>query len=277
MIDPLTPSDRSGLARGPAGAARRVPEPRAGAEEQPPAPAGLPGAGNGADGDHGWFLPGGRAALLPGGPAEVADGAGADRRDEASPRAAGAPPWSVQDLPRPAGTPPPWETGPWPGPGGEAGLPRPRPVPSPPAAPPPGQPGPELAGRMPRRMVAAAAAAVVLIAALAAVIATAVSGGPGGCVTYPAAVRQAYGRAMSDVTAAAPAAAQTADFAAAASRANSAAAAAGQGTGRVALDRMASDLAEAHTAVAAGQPLDGTALLKRLRADGTALPASCPG
>jgi hypothetical protein len=72
--------------------------------------------GHAADGsdDTGWFLPTGRAGLLPDSMTESWEEA---EHAQDRPRPAGAPPWAG-DRPDPErGAPPPWESGPWPGPG----------------------------------------------------------------------------------------------------------------------------------------------------------------
>lgn len=64
--------------------------------------------------DTGWFLRTGRAGLLPDSMTESWEETG-HARDRLQP--AGAPPWAG-DRPGPdQGVPPPWESGPWPGPG----------------------------------------------------------------------------------------------------------------------------------------------------------------
>ncbi len=69
-----------------------------------------------------WFLRTGRAGLLPDSVTVAWDGdatslpAGHEARAEA----AGAPPWAGDTADALASAPPPWETGPWPGPGGLA-------------------------------------------------------------------------------------------------------------------------------------------------------------
>jgi hypothetical protein len=70
-------------------------------------------AGEASD-DTGWFMRTGRAGLLPDSMTESWDESG-DGQDR--PQPAGAPPWAC-DQPGPEQTaPPPWESGPWPGPG----------------------------------------------------------------------------------------------------------------------------------------------------------------
>ena len=68
-----------------------------------------------------WFLPTGRAGLLPDSMTFAWDddsAAGSPADHEARIQAAGAPPWAGETADASASAPPPWETGPWPGPGG---------------------------------------------------------------------------------------------------------------------------------------------------------------
>ena len=69
-----------------------------------------------------WFLPTGRAALLPESmTVSSAEDQSSNPRAEHGARiaAAGAPPWAGEVTGQVAGAPPPWETGPWPGPGAD--------------------------------------------------------------------------------------------------------------------------------------------------------------
>ncbi len=69
-----------------------------------------------------WFLPTGRAALLPESMtvSSAEDQSGKPRAEYgARIAAAGAPPWAGEVTGPVAGAPPPWETGPWPGPGAD--------------------------------------------------------------------------------------------------------------------------------------------------------------
>lgn len=231
-----------------------------------------------------WFLPTGRAGLLPDSVTESWDDNGTARPDRAT--AAGAPPWGSDGATAAAGEPPPWEVGPWPGPGEDA-IQRP----------PLGAAGPaaaetdasELRAAQPdtdldpggdrrqrsRLIMFGGGGVLVLIVAIV-VIVLAVSGGsPTGCATYPAAVRQAYARAMSDVSGHASASVQAADLERAATLANASAAAAAQISARTALFAMAGDLDEASSDIARHRPITAD-LQQRLTADGTALPRSCP-
>ncbi len=111
------------------------PEPKT-AQPDPPHVAGLPdgtglpdgagladaagwpaaaGAAAGSGSQAQWFLPTGRAGLLPESMTESWDEG--QERDPGRAEAAGAPPWA-SDGPAPSvDSPPPWESGPWPGPG----------------------------------------------------------------------------------------------------------------------------------------------------------------
>jgi hypothetical protein len=225
----------------------------------------------------GWFLPAGRAGLLPGSITESWDENGvasADRVGRAE--AAGAPPWGPDGASAAAGEPPPWENGPWPGPGEAAATQAPPSAAHPAAAQPTGgdlEPGRDSRQRS-RLMVAGGAALLVLVVTIVLIV-VATSGGSGsGCATYPAPVRQAYTRAMSDLTGHAAASVQAADLERAASMANASAAAAGQITARNALFAMASDLDEAYSDITKHRLITSD-LQQRLAADGTALPQSC--
>ena len=120
--------------------------------------------------------------------------------------------------------------------------------------------------------------AIGLSAVWAIVIVLLVAGGSpaGGCTGYPASVRAAYAKAMSDINGKAPAAAQAADLAAAADKANSAAADTAQIPVRAALFGMASDLQQVKADVVAGRPVPAD-VLAHLKSDGTTFPQSCPG
>jgi hypothetical protein len=222
-----------------------------------------------------WFLPTGRAALRPDSITQSTEGAApAATTDRSAPsEAVGSPPWAGDPASVAAETPPPWENGPWPGPADprQAGRPQ-RPTSS--GDPAEGEAEAVAARRRPVQLaLAAAAGAVVLIVVIVVIVTT--SGGPtGGCGTYPAAVRQAYVGAMTDLRTHAPLAVQSAAFQLAASRANSSAAGAGQIGVRTALFAMASDLDQAHADMTAHRVLP-PALLQHLAADGSALPASC--
>lgn len=120
--------------------------------------------------------------------------------------------------------------------------------------------------------------AIGLSAAWAIVIVLLVAGGSpaGSCTGYPASVRAAYAKAMSDISSKATAAAQEGDLAAAASKANSAAADTAQIPVRAALFGLAGDLQQVKADVAEGRPVSAD-VLAHLKSDGTTFPQSCPG
>ena len=104
--DPVLTAGSEGADAPADGPARHADNPADG----PTGHAGNPGA------QAEWFLPTGRAALLPDSMTESWD----DAPDHATARAeaAGSPPWAGEEDPVPAADmPPPWESGPWPGPG----------------------------------------------------------------------------------------------------------------------------------------------------------------
>ncbi len=85
-------------------------------------------SGDSAETQAEWFLRTGRAGLLPDSMTVIWDDDGTsapDGRHEIRVEAAGAPPWAADaaDVPVSQAAPPPWETGPWPGPGGGAAEP----------------------------------------------------------------------------------------------------------------------------------------------------------
>lgn len=223
-----------------------------------------------------WFLRTGRAGLVPDSMTDTVPDETQPRLDQhVQGEAAGSPPWGAQPTAEATGVPPPWENGPWPGHGDPRPASRPGPadVGSDPA---PAASAPTASLRRRPVQLALAGIGVVVVVVIIVVIVTATSGGPvGGCGTYPAAVRQAYTRAMTDIRTRAPASVQSAAFAQAASRANASAAAAGQISARTAMFAMASDMNRAYADVAANRALPAT-LRQHLAADGTALPASCP-
>jgi len=227
-----------------------------------------------------WFMPTGRAGLLPDSMTDSWEQDAAPGIDQGERReAAGAPPWAGDPAGQAAGAPPPWENGPWPGPSDPAAARAPV---APPRASGPAQDGrggaqPPGSRRRSARIVLAGGATAVALVVIIVVIVTGTSGGSGGgCGTYPAAVRQAYAQAMRDIRGGAAADVQAADLGLAARRANASAASAGQISVRTALFAMASDLEQAHADVAAHRAVPSD-LRQRLTADGTALPASCPG
>jgi len=99
-------------------------------------------------------------------------------------------------------------------------------------------------------------------------------GSAASCGGYPAAVHQAYEKALTDLTDHASAAVQAADFGTAASRANASAAAAGQIGVRTALFAMADDMAQARADIVAQRPVPA-ALRQHLIKDGAAPAGSC--
>jgi hypothetical protein len=69
-----------------------------------------------------WFLPTGRAGLLPESmtvSSEEDQSGQPSAQHPAQIQSAGAPPWAGEVTGTTTGAPPPWETGPWPGPGGD--------------------------------------------------------------------------------------------------------------------------------------------------------------
>jgi hypothetical protein len=106
------------------------------------------------------------------------------------------------------------------------------------------------------------------------VIVASVGGSAAGCGGYPAAVRQAYEKALSDLSSNAPVSTRAADFARAASLANASAAATGQIGVRTALFSMADDMWAARAEIAAGRPISA-ALRQHLTDDGKAPSGSC--
>jgi hypothetical protein len=271
-----------------------------------------------------WFLRTGRVGLHPDSESfsdDMPAGRPADHH-ELRVTAAGAPPWAGESTDVAASSPPPWETGPWPGPGGvesQGSLGDG----SSPAAPSgatamaadaaSARAAMETAGtgdalaRWPARTVVTAGLIPLVVPGLvlgalslrqaasqsvrkaswlaigaslawAAIIVVVVAGVFGGsaprCGGYPAAVHQAYAKALADLNSNAPAAAQAADLEAAASQANSFAAAAGQISVRTALFTMANDMAQARADVVAGRPIPAT-LRQHLADDGVVPAGSC--
>lgn len=117
--------------------------------------------------------------------------------------------------------------------------------------------------------------ASVVWAVIIIVIAASFSGGSAGaCSGYPAAVRQAYEKALTDLNGSAPPSAQAADLETAASLANASAASAGQIGVRNALFTMANDMAEARADVVAHRVIPA-ALRQHLAGDGVVPAGSC--
>jgi hypothetical protein len=271
----------------------------------------LDGALNGhADPQADWFLRTGRAGLMP-------DAMTVDWGDdetvtfELRVESAGAPPWAGEKADMLASAPP-WETGPWPGPGEPDGRPA--------AAGrsqdnaggqdayggrgyAPGGPGTSwsaravaLSGLVPlvvpgfvigirtlrqpagaalRKAAWLAIGASVAWALIIILVVTALSGGgAAACSGYPATVRQAYHKALADLTDHAPPSVLAPDLETAANLANSSAAGAGQIGVRTALFAMANDMAQARADVLARRPVP-VALRHALAQDGTAPTGSC--
>lgn len=224
-----------------------------------------------------WFLSAGRAGLLPDSMTDSsADGPLRSTDQTTQGEAASSPPWGPEATAEATGIPPPWENGPWPGPGDPAAASRRLRPPTASIDQAASEAEAASTRRRPVQLVFAAAAGAVVLVVIIVVIVVGTSGSPaGGCGTYPAPVRQAYVRTMTDLRGNAPASVQAAAFGQAASRANAAAAATGQIGVRTALFTMASDLDQAHADVIANRTPPPT-LRQHLAADGTALPASCP-
>jgi hypothetical protein len=262
-----------------------------------------------------WFLRTGRAGLLPDSMSVSWDD-GDDRRPDLDghAEAAGAPPWAGDAVAAAVSAPPPWETGPWPGPGETApptgpGGSKGRPAETNPdaARPARGHGTVPVGGRWSARTVLAAGLVPLVVPglvlgvlglrqagsgpavrkaswlAISASIAWAVvivfllsgSGGPAArCTGYPVAVRQAYAKVMTDISSHASAAAQVGDFDVAASRANASAAAAGQISVRTALFAMADDIAQARADVVAHRGVPAS-LRQHLTEAGVAPTGSC--
>jgi hypothetical protein len=277
-----------------------------------------------------WFLPTGRAGLSPDFVTVAAEAEDEDDTRSGSGHqrttTSGAPPWAGESAgPAPA-TPPPWETGPWPGPrssrrgrqseqgmsgassaqqdagrngagrlgGGSPGGGQ--------QQPPGGLGSPRailVAGFLPlvipglvlgalglgrssageptrRASLTAIYTSLIWAVIIAVIVVVSGSGGPSGSCSYPAAVHQAYVRAMDDLGGSTTASAQAADLRAAVSKANAAAAATGQIPVRSALFALADDLEQARSDVVAGKSVPA-ALRQRLTTDGTALTRACPG
>jgi hypothetical protein len=277
-----------------------------------------------------WFLPTGRAGLLPDSMTVAWESDDAPAGQAVRVEAAGAPPWAGEKSDALASAPPPWETGPWPGPGslrppgvadrdvqadGLAGVAAGNGMRSAvdgASARGPGAPvgGASVGGQgrwSPRTVLTAgliplivpglvvgvlnlrqssrpavrraswlAIAASLTWAVIIVLVVVGTSGGSApACGSYPAAVHQAYEKALADLTDHAPPSVQAADLGTAASRANASAAAAGQIGVRTALFALANDMAEARADVVAQRPVPAT-LRQHLIKDGAAPAGSCP-
>lgn len=281
-------------------------------------------SGSSAEAQAEWFLRTGRAGLLPDSMTVSWDDDGTtapERGHDFLVEAAGAPPWASETASVPVAAPPPWETGPWPGPGASADRPgadRRRGGGDPvtgtqSASSTDSGAGTDFAaaasgdGRWSARTVLVAglvplvlpglavgilglrqagapsvrkASVVAICASLAwaVIIALIVAGGsggsPGACTGYPAAVQQAYHKAMADLRDQAPASVQRAALGTAASMANASAAATGQIGVRTALFALADDMAQARADVVAGRPVPRT-LRTHLIEDGAPPAGSC--
>jgi uncharacterized membrane protein len=272
-----------------------------------------------------WFLRTGRAGLHPdAAPSYDDDAAGDSSADHHEVRvtAAGAPPWAGESANASAASPPPWETGPWPGPGGPR-SPSSRGDGDMQSAAAAFSSAAALAGALrngaavadagassalwPARTVmtvgliplvvpglvigflslrqgggqairkaswlaigASLAWAVIIIV----IVANVFGGGASSCGGYPAAVHQAYEKALTDLSNNAPVATQGADLDSAASQANAFAAATGQIGVRTALFKMANDMAQARADVMAGRPIPAP-LRQHLTDDGVVPAGSC--
>jgi len=307
-------------------------------EPGPKQPAG--GAGNGQgreasepadsdDNDHAdigsataqWFLRTGRAGLSPDAMTVEADDEDDIRPSSAHQRTStsGAPPWASESAGPVPAAPPPWETGPWPGPrGSRHGWPADE-IPAgvrsgqqgsgwndatrPGGSQPPGGlrsprviliaglvplvlPGLVLgalglsrstAGESTRRAsLAAIYTSLIWAVIIAVIVVVSSSGSSAGNCSYPAAVHQAYVRALGDLSGSTAANVQAADLGEAVSKANAAAAATSEIPVRSALFALADDLEQARTDVVAGKSVP-VVLRQRLTTDGTALTRACPG
>ncbi len=270
---------------------------------------------NGAGSDVGtrptdWFLRAGRAGLLPDSMTVDWDAAESATVGQES---VGAPPWARESVAA-GGTPPPWESGPWPGPGdqgqplsdaalqaGDVGPAKPSEAGSALA--------PAQAGNWQARAAVAAGIFPLVLPGLVfgvlglrqarasgvgrvpswlgmafsvawAVVLIVVIGGSSGASSsgcgVPVRVRSAYTLAMKGFSEHVSDAVLAADLRQAASEANSAAAAANQVSARDALFAAAGDLQQAQADVAAQRAVPAS-LHQRLVADGAALAHGCSG
>lgn len=254
-----------------------------------------------------WFLPTGRAGLLPDSMTVTTDDAADSNDGSAYLRAetSGAPPWAGEAAEPVAATPPPWETGPWSGPGSYRGSSGPgagqhedsRPA----GGRASGLPAPRvilIAGLVPlvvpglvlgalglgrssageparRASVAALAASLAWAVVIIVIVGISGSGSAAGNCSYPVAAQQAYQKAIADLGSSAPKQVRAAEISPAVSTVNASAAAAGQIPVRSALAAMADDLEEARLDLAAGRAVPA-ALRQHLGADGSALTRACP-
>jgi hypothetical protein len=251
-----------------------------------------------------WFLRTGRAGLMPDSMSEIWDDE--DTHVFARPDTAGAPPWAGDQRDQEVEEPPPWESGPWPGPGEERPARQPRS---------PRQPGPRRAasddtgnweataalvagilplvlpgavlgvlglrrarstgtGRMPSWIGIALSAiwAVVLIVLLA-------SGGSSasGCSgSSQGAVSGAMSTVLRDLSSGAPVSTVKADLSQAMSQANAAAAGAQQVTVRGAYVTLTTGLSRALATVTINNSASSyAAISSQLSADNAAVSSAC--
>jgi hypothetical protein len=253
-----------------------------------------------------WFLRTGRAGLLPDSVSEIWDDE--DTHVFARPDTASAPPWAGDQQAQAVDEPPPWESGPWPGPGEER-----------PARPPRSAGGPQIrrkatddagnwqataalgTGILPlvlpgavlgvlglRRartsgtgqlaswigIALSAIWAVILIVLLA----SGGSSGPNCSASSQAAVSGAVSTVLRDLGSSAPRSAVTADLQQAMSEANAAAAGAQQVSVRTAYVTLTDGLDRALATVQGGHSTSSyPALSSELSADNAAITSACKG
>jgi hypothetical protein len=285
-----------------------VSSPRAGASESAPESWFRP-AGNGANGAHvdddedwsqtDWFLRTGRAGLLPDSMTESWEDDGQIGLQAAT---AGAPPWAGDAAAAGPGpdAPPPWESGPWPGPGEtpERAQSAARPAPSPAAADtgnwqstaaviagliPVVVPGVVLGvlGLRRARVTGTGRTASWLAIAFSAIwaviltvwIASAGSTASSACGSYQDGVSYAVSQVLHDLASGAPRSVVTSDLRQAISQANTAAAAAQQVPGRNAMATLTASLQQA-AAETSGSTSDAT-LHQQVAAAEAAMVSAC--
>jgi hypothetical protein len=254
-----------------------------------------------------WFLRTGRAGLQPDSVTESWEDGG-----HAAPRleTAGAPPWAGEQPAQVREEPPPWESGPWPGPG-EAGPqgrgPRPEPAPRPQAR------EPERPAEMTNWQATAALAAGILplvvpglvfgvlglrrarltgigrawswlgiaaSAVWAVVLIVFLAGGAGQsgptCSSYQASVSYPVAQVQRDLSSRAPQTVLAADLRQAVSQANSAAAATSTVSARDAMVALTGALQQALSQVTAKHPtVSDAAISQQLRTQAAAVSAAC--
>ncbi len=279
-------------------------EPAAPEADASPQPAVEPDEARRADE---WFLRTGRAGLLPESMSEIWDDE--DTHVFARPDTAGAPPWVADPQDQEVDEPPPWESGPWPGPGEERPARQPRSARSQPGMRrmasddtdnwqavaalvagivPLVVPGAVLGvlglrrarstgtGRIPSwiGIVLSAIWAVVLIVVLASG-----SSGPGCSASSQAAVSGAMSVVLRDLASGAPASTVKAAMNQAMTQANAAAAGAQQVSVRGAYVTLTTGLSRAIATVAVGRHPTSSyaALSSQLSADSAAITGICKG